>query len=67
MESYKNHKWFEITDEAKNQIEKLLAKNPGKYAVSLAVQGGGCAGFKYQWGFADTKESVGKIGTQEDL
>ena len=39
MESYKNHKWFEITDEAKNQIEKLLAKNPGKYAVSLAVQG----------------------------
>ena len=36
---------FEITDEAKNQIEKLLEKNPGKYAVSLAVLGGGCAGF----------------------
>ena len=35
MESYKNHKWFEITDEAKNQIEKLLAKNPGKYAVLI--------------------------------
>ena len=51
-------KLFEITDEAKNQIEKLLEKNPGKYAVSLAVQGGGCAGFKYEWGFADTKENV---------
>ena len=49
---------FEITDEAKNQIEKLLEKNPGKYAVSLAVLGGGCAGFKYDWGFVDTKESI---------
>ena len=58
MEGYENHKWFEITDEAKNQMEKLLAKHPEKYAVSLEVQGGGCAGFKYEWGFADTKESV---------
>ena len=38
MEGYENHKWFEITDKAKNQMEKLLAKNPGKYAVSLSVQ-----------------------------
>ena len=57
---------FVITDEAKNQIEKLLAKNPGKYAVSLAVLGGGCAGFKYEWGFADTKESIGKDDHVED-
>ena len=49
---------FEITDSAKAQIERLLEKNPGKYAVSLAVLGGGCAGFKYEWGFADTKENV---------
>ena len=49
---------FEITDSAKAQIERLLEKNPGKYAVSLAVNGGGCAGFKYEWGFADTKESI---------
>ena len=49
---------FEITDQAKQQIERLLEKNPGKYAVSLAVLGGGCAGFKYDWGFADTKETV---------
>src|SRR5210317_1821983 len=49
---------FEITDAAKSQIERLLEKNPGKYAVSLAVLGGGCAGFKYEWGFVDTEESV---------
>ena len=52
--------WFDITDAAKAQMEKLLSKNPDKYAVSLAVLGGGCAGFKYEWGFIDRKEDVGK-------
>ena len=51
-------KWFDITDSAKAQMEKLLSKNPGKYAVSLAVLGGGCAGFKYDWGFIDSKDKV---------
>lgn len=41
-------------------MSKLLAKNPGRYAVSLAVLGGGCAGFKYDWGFVDTAEQVNK-------
>ena len=52
---------FEITDEAKNQIEKLLAKNPGKYAVSLAVLGGGCAGFKYDWSLEDETKSDDEV------
>jgi len=59
-------KLFEITDAAKQQIERLLSKNPGKWAVSLAVLGGGCAGFKYEWGFADTKESIGNGDHVED-
>ena len=58
MEGFENTKWFEITDEAKNQMEKLLEKNPDKYAVSLMVEGGGCAGFKYKWGFIDKKEDL---------
>ena len=58
MEGYENMKWFDITDEAKNQMDKLLEKNPGKYAVSLMVEGGGCAGFKYNWGFVDSKEDI---------
>jgi len=57
---------FLITDAAKSQIERLLEKNPGKYAVSLAVLGGGCAGFKYEWGFAETKESIGDGDHVED-
>ena len=66
MEGYENHKWFEITDEAKNQMEKLLNKNPDKYAVSLIAEGGGCAGFKYRWGFIDKKEDVGADDHTED-
>ena len=57
---------FEITDSAKAQIERLLEKNTGKYAVSLAVLGGGCAGFKYEWGFADNKENVAEGDHIED-
>jgi iron-sulfur cluster insertion protein len=57
---------FLITDAAKSQIERLLAKKPGKYAVTLAVLGGGCAGFKYEWGFADTKDSVAQGDHVED-
>ena len=53
-------KWFDITDPAKNQMEKLLEKHPGNYAVSLSILGGGCAGFKYDWGFVKNKEDVGK-------
>jgi len=66
MDIMKNTKWFEITDEAKNQMEKLLAKHPDKYAVSLSVLGGGCAGFKYEWGFADSKESIKEDDVLDD-
>ena len=51
---------FDISTTAKTQIEKLLTDNPGNFAVSLSVKGGGCAGFKYQWGFAKTKDDVEK-------
>ena len=59
-------KLFDITDKAKTQMEGLLSKNPSKYAVSLMVKGGGCAGFKYDWGFIDTKDKVGAEDITED-
>ena len=59
-------KWFDITDKAKTQMEGLLSKNPDKYAVSLEVKGGGCAGFKYDWGFIDSKDKVGAEDVTED-
>ena len=59
-------KLFDITDKAKTQMEGLLSKNPGKYAVNLAVKGGGCAGFKYDWGFIDSKDKVNTEDITED-
>ena len=52
--------WFELTESAKKQMSNLLSRNPGKYAVSLGVRGGGCAGFKYDWGFVDSAEQIQK-------
>ena len=49
---------FILTDPAKKQITTLLQQHPEKYAVRLSVLGGGCAGFKYDWGWFDTKEDV---------
>lgn len=49
---------FILTDAAKAQMQKLLEKNPGKYAVRLSVMGGGCAGFKYDWGFFENEKDV---------
>ena len=56
---------FTITDKAKTQMEGLLSKNPDKYAVSLEILGGGCAGFTYEWGFTD-KDSIHKDDIIED-
>ena len=47
-----------MTDAAMEQMAKLLGKQPDKYAVRLSVLGGGCAGFKYDWGFFDSTEDV---------
>jgi len=57
---------FKITDSAKRQIENLLSKNQDKYAVSLGVLGGGCAGFKYEWGFIESKENIQESDHVED-
>ena len=57
---------FEITDAAKQQMERLLAKNPDKWAVSPQVLGGGCAGFKYEWGFIEKQDSIAEVDHVED-
>ena len=54
-------KWFDITDEAKNQMTRMMEKHPGNYGISLAVKGGGCAGFKYDWTLEDSAEAGDEI------
>ncbi len=48
-------KKLEFTDSAKSQIEKIIKSNDKKY-FRIAVQGGGCSGFKYNFSFDDKIE-----------
>ena len=48
-------KKLEFTDSAKTQIEKITKSDEKKY-FRIAVQGGGCSGFKYNFSFDDKVE-----------
>ena len=48
-------KKLEFTDSAKNQIEKITKSDEMKY-FRIAVQGGGCSGFKYNFSFDNKVE-----------
>jgi iron-sulfur cluster insertion protein len=44
---------LQVTQNAKEYL-----KNVGKPNVSLAVKGGGCSGFQYEWGVTDKEPTV---------
>ena len=48
-------KKLEFTDKAKNQIEKITKSEEKKY-FRIAVQGGGCSGYKYNFSFDNNLE-----------
>ncbi|MBX3578072.1 MAG: iron-sulfur cluster insertion protein ErpA [Rhizobiaceae bacterium] len=39
----------EMTDAAARRIAAIVAKEPGKAALRVAVEGGGCSGFSYKF------------------
>ncbi|HTV67030.1 MAG TPA: iron-sulfur cluster insertion protein ErpA [Rhizobiaceae bacterium] len=39
----------EMTDAAARRINAIVAKEPGKNALRVAVEGGGCSGFSYKF------------------
>ena len=47
-----------VTESAKNYLQEMLIQHKKQY-VRLAVLGGGCSGFKYDWNFVDEPE--GKV------
>ena len=55
-----------LTDTAEKKIKELCSNN-NKWAVRLGIKGGGCAGFKYKWGFVDKKEDVKEDDEVTDL
>ena len=55
-------KGVEISDAAAKRIVKVLAAEPGKSALRVSVEGGGCSGFSYKLdlvGFHQTASAVG--------
>ena len=48
-------KKLEFTDSAKSQIEKITKSEEKKY-FRIAVQGGGCSGYKYNFSFDNNLE-----------
>lgn len=48
-------KSVEMTDAAADRIKKILATEPGKIALRITVEGGGCSGFSYKMDLTDTR------------
>ncbi len=42
-----------LTERAASRIRDILAREPGKSALRIAVNGGGCSGFQYDFQLAD--------------
>lgn len=49
----KENHGFSITDSAQKQIETVLAEDIAGEYFRVAVNGGGCSGFQYEFGIAD--------------
>jgi iron-sulfur cluster assembly accessory protein len=43
----------EMTDSAARRIASIVAAEPGKTALRVAVEGGGCSGFSYKFDLVD--------------
>jgi len=43
----------EMTDAAAKRIARIVAAEPGKTALRVAVEGGGCSGFSYRFDLVD--------------
>ncbi len=45
----------DVTDAAAARVAKILAAEPGKTALRVAVEGGGCSGFSYKFDLVDKR------------
>lgn len=44
-----------LSDAAANRIVKIIAAEPGKIALRVSVEGGGCSGFSYKFDLVDKR------------
>jgi len=46
-----------VTESAKDYLTRMTQQNDKKF-VNLAVKGGGCSGFQYEWTFTDEPDGT---------
>ena len=56
----------EVTDAAARRVAKIVAREPGKIALRISVEGGGCSGFSYKFDLVDHRNdddvAIEKLG-----
>ncbi|PWK65910.1 iron-sulfur cluster insertion protein ErpA [Aminobacter sp. AP02] len=45
----------DMTEAAAKRIAKIVASDPGKIALRISVEGGGCSGFSYKFDLVDAR------------
>lgn len=58
---------IEITQKAAQRVLELLAKDPTKIALRVAVDGGGCSGFMYQYSLIEQIEKDDIVIERHDI
>ena len=48
-------KGVEVTEAAARRITQIMASEPGKTALRISVEGGGCSGFSYKFDLVDSR------------
>jgi iron-sulfur cluster assembly accessory protein len=61
-------KGVEVTDAAARRIAAIMASEPGKTALRVSVEGGGCSGFSYKYDLVETANeddvAIEKLGAK---
>lgn len=59
-------KGVDVTDAAAKRVAKIVASEPGKTALRVSVEGGGCSGFSYKFDLTDARNdddvAIEKLG-----
>jgi iron-sulfur cluster assembly accessory protein len=54
-----------VTDRAYARISKILATEPGKMGLRVAVSGGGCSGFQYEFDLVEAANGDDVVLTKD--
>ena len=55
----------EMTDAAARRIVRIVASEPGKTALRVSVEGGGCSGFSYKFDLVEDRHE-GDVAIEKD-